>query len=87
VKGIVSIVSPKVPAGFNEMTPIKPSTASHVQSMSIVTIIIGILTLKAPQMLRGPSEEEEASMMTEIECSICPVEVEARYNLVLKNKI
>lgn len=43
--------------------------------------------LKAPQMLRGPSEEEETSMMTEIECSICPVEVEARYNLVLKNKI
>lgn len=43
--------------------------------------------LKAPQMLRGPSEEEEASMMTEIECFICPVEVEARYNLVLKNKI
>lgn len=29
------------------MTPIKPSTASHVQSMSIVTIIIGILIQKA----------------------------------------
>lgn len=34
-------------------------------------------TMAAPQILRGP-KEEELSIMTEMECSICPGEGEAR---------
>lgn len=40
-----------------------------------------------PQTLRAPQEKGEPSVMPDAESSICPSEVDTRYNLVLKNKM